>query len=261
MSIEIERALISGASAGIGAEFARQLAVRNVALVLVARRRERLERLAAELDVDVEVLPADLTDPGERAAVERRLAASDAPVDLLVNSAGFGTFGDFHEADPDQQVEMVELNAVALLRLMRAALGQQVPRGRGGVINIGSTAGFQPTPHGATYGATKALVRSLTEAVAEEMRGEPVRVMLLAPGFTDTEFQEVGGVAGTTVPDAMRMSAEKVVATALRDFARGRTVCVPGVLHATGALSADVVPSAVSRRIAGYLYRRFGDFR
>lgn len=259
MSIEIERALISGASAGIGAEFARQLAARNVALVLVARRRERLERLGAELDVDVEVLPADLTDPGERAAVERRLAASDAAIDLLVNSAGFGSFGDFHEADVDQQAEMVELNAVALLRLMRAALGQQVPRGRGAVINIGSIAGFQPTPHGATYGATKALVRSLTEAVAEEVRSQPVRVMLLAPGFTETEFQSVGGVADTTVPTALRMSAEKVVATALRDLARGRTVCVPGPFNAAGAISADVAPSALSRRVAAFLYRRFGD--
>lgn len=261
MTTHIERAMISGASAGIGAEFARQLAARDVALVLVARRRQRLEDLSAELEVDVEVVSADLTDPEERATVERRLAASEAPIDLLVNSAGFGAFGDFHEADVDQQANMVQLNAVALLRLMHAALAQQLSRGRGGVINIGSTAGFQPTPHGATYGATKALVRSLTEAVAEELRSEPVRVMVLAPGYTETEFQSVGGVADATVPNALRMSAQKVVATALRDFGRGRTVCIPGVFHAAGAISADVAPSAIARRVAGYVYRRYGDFR
>lgn len=257
MATRIERALVTGASAGIGEEFARQLAARGVALTLVARRRERLDALADELDVDVEVLPADLVDADERAAVERRLAATETPIDLLVNNAGFGGYGDFTELDIARQQTMVELNVLALTRLARAALEQQVPRGRGGIINVGSTAGFQPDPHGAVYGATKAYVRSFTEALAEELRAEPVHVMLLAPGFTDTEFQGVAGVADGAMPDPARMTAEPVVAAALRDFARDRVVCVPGAANALTAVGSDVAPSAVSRRLSALVHRRF----
>lgn len=256
VSARIERALVTGASSGIGEEFARALAARGITLTLVARRRERLERLAAELDVDCEVLPADLTDPAQRGEVERRLADADVPVDLLVNNAGFGGIGAFTDLDLAHQTAMVECNVLALVRLSRAALEQQVTRGRGGVINVGSTAGFQPDPHAATYGATKAFVRSFTEAVAEELRGGPVRIMLLCPGVTTTEFQGVAGVDEGSVPDPAIMDARTVVTTALRDFARGRTVSVPGVANSVGALGAQVLPSAVSRRVSGLFHRR-----
>jgi uncharacterized protein len=257
VATRIERALVTGASAGIGEEFARQLAARGVALTLVARRRDRLEGLASELDVDVEILPADLIDPADRAVVEQRLASLDDPVDLLVNNAGFGLYGEAMELDIERQQTMIELNVLALTRLARAALGQQLQRGRGGVINVGSTAGFQPNPHGAVYGATKAFVRSFSEALAEELRGEPVHVMLLAPGFTDTEFQAVAGIADGALPDPARMTAEPVVRAALRDFARDRVVCVPGTANAIAARGSDVAPSAISRRVSGLVHRRF----
>lgn len=258
MAVRIQRALVTGASAGIGEQFARQLAQREVALTLVARRRDRLEELAGELDVDVEVLPADLTDPGDRELVERRLQADERPVDLLVNNAGVGSYGQFRRLDLGEQARMVELNVTALMRLSHAAVGAQRARGRGGIINVGSTAGFQPDPNAATYGATKAFVRSFTEALAEELRSEPVRVMLLAPGFTATEFQQVAEIEPGLLPRAAQMTAGPVVAAALRDFARGRTVCVPGAANTLTALGADVVPSALSRRVSGLVHRRFG---
>ena len=257
MAVRIERALITGASAGIGEQFARQLAARGVALSLVARRRERLTELADELDVDVEVLPADLTDPGDRELVERRLRADQRPIDLLVNNAGFGTYGPFASLDLERQTRMVELNTTALLRLSHAAVAGQLARGRGGIINVGSTAGFQPDPHAATYGATKSFVRSFTEALAEEVRSRGVRVMLLAPGFTATEFQDVADIEPGLLPRVAQMTAEPVVAHALRDFARGRTVCVPGAANTLMFLGADVVPSTVSRRVSGLVHRRF----
>jgi uncharacterized protein len=253
----IERALVTGASAGIGEQFARQLPQRGVALTLVARRAERLEELAAELDVDVEVLPADLTEDDGRARVEQRLRRDDAPVDLLVNNAGFGTYGSFTDLDLERQSQMVDLNATTLLRLSHVALAAQLARGVGGLINVGSTAGFQPDPHAATYGATKAFVRSFTEALAEEVRGTPVRVMLLAPGFTTTEFQDVAGIEAGVLPGPAQMSAGPVVAAALRDFARGRTVCVPGAANTMMRLGADVAPSSLSRRVSGVVHRRF----
>ena len=257
MGTRIERALVTGASAGIGEQFARQLAARDVALVLVARRRDRLEQLAAELDVEVEVVPADLTDAGDLDLVERRLAAPDRPVDLLVNNAGYGGYGRFDELEVTRQAGMIQLNTVALMRLTHAAVAAQRPRGRGGVVNVGSTAGFQPDPYGATYGATKAFVRSFTEALGEELRDEAIRVMLLCPGFTDTEFQAVADVVEGALPSPMRMDAEEVVRIGLRDFARGRRVSVPGAVNTLTAIGSDVAPSAVSRRISGYVHHRF----
>lgn len=257
MGTRIERALITGASAGIGEQFARQLADRGVEVVLVARRRNRLEELASDLDVATEVLPADLTDPGDLDLIERRLVAPDEPIDLLVNNAGFGQYGGFGGLDVARQAAMIELNVLALVRLTHAAVGQQRVRGRGGVINVGSTAGFQANPFAATYGATKAFVRSFTEAVAEELRGEPVRMMLLAPGFTETEFQAVAGIGPGVLPAPARADAQQVVARALKDFARGRTVSVPGAMNALSAAGADLAPSAVSRRVSGYVHHRF----
>jgi uncharacterized protein len=253
----IERALITGASAGLGATFARQLADRGVRLVLVARRRDRLEELARTLRVEVEVLPADLGTPAGVAAVAARLRRTSAPVDLLVNNAGFGSYGRFEDLPVDRQRAMVDLNAGALVELTHAAVEQLLPRTAGGVINVASTAAYQPDPFGSVYGATKAFVRSFTEAVHEEVRGRGVHVMLLSPGFTETEFQEVASVASSAMPAALRTSAEEVVAAALTDFGRGRSTCVPGTANKVSAAAAQVTPSFVSRKVSKRLHERF----
>ena len=257
MSTRVSRALVTGASAGLGASFAHHLAARRVELVLVARRADRLEALAAELPVDVEVLRADLGVPADLARVEARLAATHAPVDLLINNAGLGAYGRFDALDADRQAGLVDVNVRALVRLTRAVLPRLVAEGAGGIVNVGSTAGFQPNPYGAVYGATKAFVRSFTEALHEELRGTGVRAMLLAPGFTDTEFQAVADVAADAVPGGARMDADTVVEVALRDYAAGRVVSVPGAVNRLSSGGAQVVPSVITRRLSAIIHRRF----
>jgi uncharacterized protein len=256
VSEPLRRALITGASAGIGETFTRHLADRGAELVVVARRRDRLEALAAELPVDVEVLPADLLDPQQRARVEARLAATERPVDLLVNNAGFGAYGSVADLEADVQAGMVDLNVTTLVRLTRAVLPQLLARGTGGVINVGSIAGYQPDPYGAVYGATKAFVRSFSEALTEELRGTGVHALLLAPGITPTEFQEVAGVRDG-LPSLLLTTPDVVVDAALTAFARRRSVCVPGPVNRLSAYGSQVAPSAVSRRVSGELHRRF----
>lgn len=257
MTARVSRALVTGASAGIGASFVRQLAARGVEVVLVARRTDRLEALAAEVNVDVEVLRADLAVPEDLARVEARLAADDAPVDLLINNAGLGAYGRFDALDADRQAGLVDVNVRALVRLSRAVLPRLVAAGAGGIVNVGSTAGFQPNPYGAVYGATKAFVRSFTEALHEELRGTGVRAMLLAPGFTDTEFQAIAEVAADAVPGGARMDADTVVEVALRDYAAGRVVSVPGAVNRVSSGGAQVVPSVITRRLSAIIHRRF----
>jgi len=232
-------ALVTGASAGIGRAFAVGLAARGHDLVLVARDTARLEELAAELadghGVDAEVLAADLLTDAGVAAVATRLAAVDHPVDILVNNAGFGTFGRFAELDVDREVEEVELNVVALLRLTHAALGAMEPRHAGAILNIASLAAYQPNPASATYGATKAFVHNFTHAVHEEARGTGVHVMLVCPGYTHTEFHDPAEPGATDLPEFVWQTADVVVAAALRDLDRGRSVSIPGVLNQTAA--------------------------
>lgn len=257
MAPRITHALITGASAGLGAEFARQLAARDVELTLVARREDALRTLADALPVPAEVLAADLTTSTGVDAVAARLEDDGRPVDLLVNNAGYGAFGTFADLDRDRQTAMVDLNVRALTELAHVAVGALRRRGGGGVINVGSTAGYQPNPFGAVYGGTKAHVRSFTEALHEELAGTDVHVMLLAPGFTETEFQQVADIAAGAVPGAARMTAEPVVAAALADFARGRAVCVPGAANKVTALGSQLTPSTVSRRLSRIVHERF----
>jgi uncharacterized protein len=256
VSTRIQHALVTGASAGLGAEFARQLADRGVSLTLVARRQDRLEELGRTLRVPVEVLPADLATEAGVATVAERLAGGPTAVDLLVNNAGFGAYGPFTDLPLDRQRRMVDLNVRALVELASVAAEAQVRRGEGGIINVGSTAGFQPDPFAAVYGATKAFVRSFSEALHEELRDRGVRVLLLAPGFTETEFQDVAEVTLKGLPEVVVTTAEEVVAEALAAFADGRAVCVPGTSNKLGALGADITPSVVTRRVSKAVHGR-----
>ncbi len=248
------RALVTGASAGIGAAFADRLARDGYDLVLVARRRERLEELAKGLReshrVEVEVLVADLVDAGDLLAVEQRITTPPG-LDLLVNNAGFGTNGPFQDSDPDREEHEILLNVLALVRLTRAALPRMVARGSGAVVNVSSMAGFVPAPYNATYGATKSFVNSFTEALAEELRGTGVRVQALCPGFTRTEFQEVADVDVSAIPDVAWMEPEPVVDASLEALESGDVVCVPGLGNRAASLLARNLPRALVTRMMG----------
>lgn len=253
-----QRALITGASAGIGEAFARRLAHDGYDLTLVARSRQRLEELARALreehGVQVDVVDADLTQTAALRRLERHM--DETKLDLLVNNAGFGTFGRFAELDIRREEEEIRLNVVALVRLTRAALPGMIERGRGGIINVSSMASFQPCPYTATYGATKAYVTSFTEALAEELRGTGVTVQALCPGFTRTEFQERAGIDASAIPSFAWMSAAAVVDASLAAFARGQVICVPGLGNRMLAAVSSAAPRFASRRVVGAFMRR-----
>jgi short-subunit dehydrogenase len=257
-------ALITGASSGIGAEFARQLAARKHDLTLVARRKDRLDDLAAELTarhgVKVQVLPADLsTSEGRRPVTE--LLKSRSPW-ILVNNAGFGTSGPFDTLPLEREVEEVNLNCVAVTELAAAVMPGLARSKAGGMIILASTAAFQPMPYMATYAATKAFDLALAEALAEEVRGTNVRVMALCPGYTKTEFSTVAKTQGKLteveglVGHRLQMSAEQCVAEALRAFDRGKTICVTGGINKLGAAVAPRVPRIVTRKFIATFMRR-----
>ncbi len=255
-------AVVTGASSGIGEAVARRLAAGGSGLVLVARDRDRLEALAADLGpyhgVEVEVLAADLATVEGRSAVEARLADGHAPVDLLVNNAGFGTTGDLVDLDPEAEDRQVQVNVLAVLRLTRAALPGMVGRGRGAVVNVASLAGLYPTPGTATYGATKAFVCSLTDALHEELRGTGVTATAVLPGFTRTEFQERAGWRPQAyLPDAVWMTADEVAAATLDGAAAGRARVVPGVAYKVLNGVTSPLPAGARRTLLG-LTRRLG---
>jgi uncharacterized protein len=242
-------ALVTGATAGIGLEFAHQLAARGHDLVLVARDRSRLEQVAAELrgtGRDVEVLVADLVDPAQRGAVEARLADPDRPVELLVNNAGFGLKGRFLDNDVEDETRMLEVLVTAPMRLAHAALGAQVARGHGGVINVSSVAAFLPR---GTYGAAKAWLVRFGAWAAAEYGPRGVRVMTLCPGFVRTEFHERMGVRRGS--SRMWLHPDFLVTTALADYDRGRTTSVPGRGYRLVVAAARVVPTKALLRLQG----------
>ncbi len=252
------RALVTGASVGIGAAFARRLARERYDLIIVARNQERLDELARELRKEhggeVEVLPADLTDPPELRIVEKLVADTD--LDLLVNNAGFGTVGSFARLDIAKEEEEIRLNVVALTRLTRAALPGMIARRRGSIINVSSMAGFQPAPYNATYGATKAFVNSFTEAIHEELRGTGVVVQALCPGFTRTEFQERAGIDVSGIPSFAWMTPDAVVDASLSALRSGDVVCVPGFANRAVATLTGAIPRSLARRVAATLGKR-----
>jgi uncharacterized protein len=256
------RALITGASTGIGEAFARQLAARGAHLVLVARSEDRLAAIAAELreahGVEVEVLPADLTTEAGLVDVEDRLRRADAPVDLLINNAGFGTFGRFSRSDIEREEEQIRLNSLAPVRLTHALLPGLKARGGGGVLNVSSMAAFQPVGRMAAYGATKAFLNSFSEALHEELRSEDIHVTVLCPGFTRTNFQAVAGVedASSAIPALLWSEAEDVARRGLDAVADGRAVVVPGGANRVGAAISSLSPSAITRRVVHLGMRR-----
>lgn len=247
-------ALVTGATAGIGAAFVRRLAREGYDLVLVARDADRLSAVASEVasgfGVSVEVLRADLAVSSDVSAVEERVAS----VDLLVNNAGFGHRGRFLEVPVADELTMLTVHVDAVLRLTSAALRGMVPRGRGDVINVASVAAFFPR---GTYGASKAWVVSFSEAVRQDLAGSGVRVMALCPGFTHTEFHERAGMDMSGIPARLWLTAESVVDAALRDLRADKAVSIPGWQYKAIVYGGRLVPRGLSARIASSRGRRF----
>ncbi|MEV0398524.1 SDR family NAD(P)-dependent oxidoreductase [Actinoallomurus sp. NPDC050550] len=240
-------ALITGATAGIGAAFARRLAADGFHLILLARDAERLAHAAEEYG-DAEVVVADLaTDEGLAKGEEAARRA-----DLVVNNAGFGSGGRFLQVPLEEELTMLRVHCEAVLRLTYAALPGMRERGHGGVINVASVAAFLAR---STYGASKAWVVSFSEGAAQDVPG--VRVMALCPGFVHTEFHERAGINVSGVPESFWLDADRVVADALRDFRRGMTVSVPGAQYKTLVGLGKLVPRKLVGRISARTSRRY----
>jgi short-subunit dehydrogenase len=242
-------ALVTGPTAGIGLSFAHQLAARGHDLVLVARNQQRLEEVAtslrAEHGVDVEVLPADLADREQLAVVEARLRDPASPVELVVNNAGFGLKHGFLENDVEVEQQMLDVLVTAVLRLTHAALRGMVERGHGGVINVSSVASYLPR---GTYAAAKAYVTQLSQWADLTYRDRGVRTMALLPGFTRTEFHERIDVSRSSAPAWMWLDSDRLVAQALTDFDRGRSVSIPDVRYKVLARVAKYTPAGLQAR-------------
>jgi short-subunit dehydrogenase len=240
-------ALVTGATAGIGLEFARQLAARGHDLALVARDTDRLASVANELratyGVGAEVLTADLTDRSQLSAVEERLASADRPVELLVNNAGFGLKRRFLDNDVDQEQAMLDVLVVAVMRLSHAALGAMAGRGSGGIINVSSVAAFLPR---GTYAAAKAYVNSFGIWAANEYRPRGVTVTTLCPGFTKTEFHQRMNVRRGS--GYLWLEADYLVSECLKDHDKGKTLSVPGRQYKAITAVTRVVPTRITQR-------------
>ncbi|HEX6586880.1 MAG TPA: SDR family oxidoreductase [Solirubrobacterales bacterium] len=249
-----ETALITGASSGIGEQFARQLADRGYALILVARREERLQQLAEELPTEAHVINCDLANDADKlfGKVRRRRLQ----VDLLVNNAGFGLRGRFLEGPERRDAEMVRVNCEAVVVLTRAFLPAMIDRGRGGVITVASTAGMQPLPYEATYSATKAFALNFTEALHMELRGSGVRALAVNPGPVPTEWQQVARydeVGGEMMPGAIK--SDQVVREALHAYDRGSRSMVPGRFFRNFMRLNNATPRGIKLRVSERLYR------
>jgi uncharacterized protein len=248
-------ALVTGASSGLGRGFATRLAADGMSLVLVARSTGILHDFADELreeyGVEVDVVGADLADPEARAKVVAVLESR--PVDVLVNNAGFATSGDFVDEDPVRITELVSLNCVALTVLAHAAAAGMVARGRGAIVNVASTAAFQPIPTMATYAASKAFVLRLSLAMWDELRAQGVTVLALCPGATETDFWRIAGN-----PDGFRRrrTVSQVVRTCFDGLAKGSPVAIDGPLNALLAWASPFVPIRLTMVVARFIARR-----
>ncbi|AJE85015.1 2-hydroxycyclohexanecarboxyl-CoA dehydrogenase [Streptomyces albus] len=253
------RALITGSTAGIGAAFARRLAADGHDLVLVARDTERLREQATELHdrhgIEAEVLTADLAGEEGITAVERRLGDTRSPVDLLVNNAGFGNKGAYLDVPVADELTMLKVHCEAVLRLTSAAAAAMRERGRGGVVNVASVAAFVPR---GTYGASKAWVVQFTQGAARDLAGTGVRLMALCPGFVRTEFHERAGMGTENIPRWMWLDADKLVAAALTDLSRGRTLSVPDPRYKALLGVVKLAPRALLGGVSSRAGRKYG---
>jgi short-subunit dehydrogenase len=242
--------LITGASAGLGAEFARQCAARGEPLALVARRRDRLEALAAGLGGEIHIFQADLAREGAAASLVAELEAEGLGVGTLINNAGFGLAGKFADRPLARLSEMIDLNCRTLVELCHLVLPAMKARGAGAILNVASTAAFQPGPNMAVYYASKAFVLSFTEALHHELKGSGIKVSALCPGPTESEF---GAVADSHSPALERMKgpADAVVRAGLRGLDRNRAVVIPGLANKVTAQASRFLTRAAMRRIVG----------
>ncbi|WPO71978.1 SDR family oxidoreductase [Streptomyces sp. KN37] len=252
-------ALITGSTAGIGAAFARRLAGNGHNLVLVARDTKRLREQATELHdrhgIEAEVLTADLSTDDGIEAVEKRLSNRRDAVDLLINNAGFGNKGRYLEVPMADELTMLKVHCEAVLRLTSAAVESMRERGRGGVVNVASVAAFLPR---GTYGASKAWVVQFTQGAAKDLAGSGVRLMALCPGFVRTEFHERAGMGTSNIPDWMWLDADKLVAAALADLARGKVVSIPDPRYKALMGVAKLTPRSLLGGVTSRTGRKYG---
>jgi short-subunit dehydrogenase len=251
---EKKSALITGASSGIGKELARVFARQGHPLVLVARDEQRLDQLAHELrtgfGVVVEVVPQDLAGEGAVQEVINKLEQKSIVVDVLVNNAGFDVYGNFWETDLVGELQMIQVNQVALTELCKYLLGGMRERGGGKILNVGSTGSFIPTPFNAVYAATKAYVLSFSESLAEELRGSGVTVTVLCPGATRTEFQQRAGITSARLLKFGLMDAKSVAECGYRGVMKGKRIVVPGLLNKIQVFATRLLPRSLMTRIA-----------
>ncbi|MEU6176637.1 SDR family NAD(P)-dependent oxidoreductase [Streptomyces coeruleorubidus] len=252
-------ALITGSTAGIGAAFARRLAADGHNLVLVARDTERLREQATELHdrhgIEAEVLTADLAEDKGIESVADRLGDRKNPVDLLINNAGFGNKGRYLDVPMADELRMLKVHCEAVLRLTSAATEAMRERGRGGVVNVASVAAFVPR---GTYGASKAWVVQFSQGAARDLAGSGVRLMALCPGFVRTEFHERAGMGTDNIPSWMWLDADKLVAAALLDLARGKTMSIPDPRYKALMGAAKLVPRGVLGAVSSRTGRKYG---
>jgi short-subunit dehydrogenase len=245
-------ALVTGATAGIGYAFCRELADRGHDLVIVARDRARLENVSDELrakhSINVQILAADLSKRPALQRVAKRLADRDRPIDLLVNNAGFGMSRSFLKGDLDDEVAMLDVLCRAVLVLSHAGALSMKDRGRGAIINVSSIAGFVPT---GTYSASKAWVTSFTETLAHELAGSGVSATALCPGFTHTEMHERAHLDMSRLPNAMWLEADRLVRDCLDDVRAGKVISIPGVKYKVIAGIAQLAPRPLIRAVSG----------
>jgi short-subunit dehydrogenase len=252
--MSVETVLVTGASSGIGRELAKCFAADGCRIILVARKRQALQTLADEMrqahKTQSEVLPADLSERDAPARLFAHLEANGTRVDALVNNAGFGAVGQFAELPVERQLEMVQVNITALTHLTRLFLPGMVERGRGGILNVASVAGFEPGPLMAVYFATKAYVLSFSEAIAEELSGTGVTVTALCPGATATNFAEAAKGRFSRRFQQLSMTAESVAKSGHHAFRKGQVVAVSGWRNRFLAFSVRLGPRSVVRKLA-----------
>ncbi len=255
-------ALITGASGGIGLEFAKLFAADGNDLVLVARNAAKLQEIAnslhSQFKIAAHIVPLNLADPKSSEELFQQLQRANIQVDYLVNNAGFGTHGYFHEIDLNENLDLLQLNITTLTHLSRLFAKEMVERKFGGIINIASTAAFQPGPLMATYYASKSYVVAFTEAIAEELKKFNIKVSVICPGPTETNFQQRAGITDALVgkKSILMMESEKVARIGYKNWKCGKTVIITGVMNTMGAKIAKVTPHKITNSIIKSMHKK-----